>query len=145
MAATWAISLLQKVHTLALMIGCAIGDLLFIIPMMIVIGSNGTTSSSLSLTDSFLYGLAGWGILILFVEMIFIFVRDWRGAMTLRFDAGIAWTYRGRRARREVLVFTIVYNFSVYLFANLFDAYVDGSKACCPGIRQLVGEIFCEP
>lgn len=75
------------------MIGCAIGDLLFIIPMIIVIGSNGTTSSSLSLTDSLLYSLAGWGILILLVEVISIFVRDWRGAMTLRVDVGIAWTY----------------------------------------------------
>ena len=90
----------RKSTLVALMIGCAIGDLLFIIPMVIVIGSNGTTSSSLSLTGSFLYSLAGLGIFILFVEMIFIFVRDWRGAMTLRFAASTEWTYRGRSARR---------------------------------------------
>ncbi len=90
----------RKSTLIALIIGCAIGDLLFIIPMVVVIGSNGTASDSLSLTDSLLYSLAGWGILILLVEVISIFVRDWRGAMTLRFAASTEWVYRGWRARR---------------------------------------------
>jgi hypothetical protein len=90
----------RKSTLIALIIGCVLGDLLFIIPMMIVISSNGTTSDSLSLTNSLLFSLAGWGFLILFIEVISIFVRDWRGAMTLRFSSSTVWMDRSRRARR---------------------------------------------
>ena len=126
MAASRQFHYYRKCTLLALMIGCAIGDLLFIIPMIIVIGSNGTTSSSLSLTDSLLYGLAGWGILILLVEVISIFVRDWRGAMTLRVDVGIAWTYRGRRARAKywLLPLSIIFPY-IFLPIYLIRTWVD--------------------
>ncbi len=91
----------RKSTLVALMIGCVIGALLFIIPTIIAIGNNGITSDNLSLEDSLLFSLAGYGILILFAEMIFVMVRDWRGTMTLRFAASTAvWTDRSRRARR---------------------------------------------
>ena len=120
MAASRQFHYYRKSTLLALMIGCAIGDLLFIIPMIIVIGSNGTTSSSLSLTDSLLYSLAGWGILILLVELISIFVRDWRGAMTLRLAVSTEWTYRGRRARRWKYWLFPLYIIFPYIFLPIY-------------------------
>jgi hypothetical protein len=90
----------RKSTLIALIIGCVISDLLFIIPMVIVIGSNGTTSDSLSLTDSLLFSLAGWGFLILFIEVIIVMARDWQGAMTLRFSGSTVWVDRSWRARR---------------------------------------------
>ena len=97
----------KKSTLIALITGCVIGDLLFIISMAIVMGSIGTTSDSLSLTDSLLFSLSGWGILILIIEVIFIFVRDWRGAMTLRADVDTEWTYRGRLVRAKYWLFPL--------------------------------------
>ncbi len=116
-----------KITLTALIIGCVTGTLLFIIPMMIELSTNGITSgNSLSLADSLLYSLSGWGILILVVETIFILVRDWRGAMTLRFPATTQWRYRGRRVRGKYWSFPLYVVFPyimlpIYLIRTVMD------------------------
>ncbi len=116
----------RKSTLIALIIGCAIGVLLFIIPTMIVVGSNGTTSSSLSLADSLLFSLSGLGILILVVEMIFVMVRDWRGTMTLRFAATTTYWYKGKRVRAKYWLFPLYIVFPyimlpIYLIRTVVD------------------------
>ncbi|MGZ3624379.1 MAG: hypothetical protein ACXWPS_22085, partial [Ktedonobacteraceae bacterium] len=96
-----------KITLTALVIGCVTGDLLFIIPTMIVIGSNGTTTNSPSLADSLLSSIAGLGVLILVVEMVFVMVRDWRGAMTLRFAANTKFWYRGKLVSAKYWFFVL--------------------------------------
>jgi hypothetical protein len=101
---------------------------------MIVIGSNGITTNSPSLADSLLTSIAGLGILILVVEMIFIMIRDWWGAMTLRFAANTQWRYRGRRVSAKYWFFVLYVIFPyimlpIYLFRTVTDQrHVAGHK-----------------
>jgi hypothetical protein len=117
----------RKFTLVALIIGCVTGVLLFIIPTMIAVGTNGITSgNSLSLADSLLFSLSGYGILILVVETIFIMVCDWRGAMTLRFAANTQWRYRGRRVSVKYWFFVLYVVFPyimlpIYLIRTVMD------------------------
>ncbi|MGZ3610625.1 MAG: hypothetical protein ACXVBU_11245 [Ktedonobacteraceae bacterium] len=123
-----------KITLTALVIGCVTGDLLFIIPTMIVIGSNGTTTNSPSLADSLLSSIAGLGVLILVVEMVFVMVRDWRGAMTLRFAANTKFWYRGKLVSAKYWFFVLYVVFPyimlpIYLFRTVMDQrHIAGHK-----------------
>ncbi len=95
----------------ALIIGCVIGALVFIVPTMLGTGISGTTSGNSSpLAYSLLEGLSGFGLFILVAEMIFIMVSDWRGAITLR------GALKTQRLRKGKLVSTKHWYFLLYLF-----------------------------
>ena len=54
----------------ALIIGCVIGSLIFIVPAILSAGFNGTTpESSPSFAYGLLEGVSGFGLLILFAEL----------------------------------------------------------------------------
>ena len=95
----------------ALIIGCVIGSLILIIPAILETGFNGTTpESSPSFAYGLLEGVSGFGILILFTEMIFVMVSDWRGVITLQ---GAVKTQRWKKGK---LVSTIYWYILLYLF-----------------------------
>jgi hypothetical protein len=120
-----------KITLIVLIVSCVIGALLFIIPTIIFVGSGGTSTKNLSLTDILLTSLSGWGFFILFVEMVFIMVRDWRGAMALRFPVTTQWRYRGRlvRAKNWLFVLYVIIPYimlPIYLIRTVIDQRQSG-------------------
>ena len=99
----------------ALIIGCVIGSLILIVPAIVSAGFNGTTpESSPSFAYGLLEGVSGFGILILFTELVFVMVSDWRGVITLR---GAVKTQRWKKGK---LVSTIYW----YVLLCLFFPYI---------------------
>ena len=95
----------------ALIIGCIIGALLFIVPAIMSAGFNGTTpETSPSFAYSLLEGVSGFGLLILFAELVFVMVSDWSGVITLR---GAVKTQRWKKGK---LVSTKHWYVLLYLF-----------------------------